>query len=120
MRKLLSSIERILIILLLLFIIVISYPYWSILFYPNFTQFTSENWHASHKYKRLDMARDYLNNKSLQVSNHQQVIKQFGKPDIIGKNRVSYFLSLTAADYMLLSFIFDKNKYVIKVFIYQS
>jgi hypothetical protein len=52
--------------------------------------------------------------------NHQQVIKQLGKADINGKDRVSYFLSITTADYMLLTFVFDKNKNVIKIFIYQS
>ena len=102
------------------FLAVALYPYWSMVFYPNYSKFTSENWHASHKYQRLEMAKDYINNPSIQGSNQQQVIKQLGKPDIIGKDRMSYYLSITAADYMLLFFIFDQNNHVIKVFIHQS
>lgn len=119
-RKWINLAGKVILSLLVGFFIFVNYPYWSTVFYSSYSEFTSENWTKSHKFKRLVIAEDFLQKKSVKNLNRARVIMLLGKPDIDYGHRMGYFLSITTADFMMLSFIFDKNEQVVKAFIHQT
>ncbi len=119
-RKWINLVGKVVLPLLAVFFIYSSYPYWSTVFYPTYSEFTGENWTKSHKFKRLAIAEDFLQKESVENLNRAQIIMLLGKPDTDYGYRMGYLLSITTADFMMLSFVFDENEQVVKVFIHQT
>ena len=97
-----------------------TYPYWSALFAPTLTDFSRQNWQAAHRYKRLDLAQDFLKKQTYAGMGREEVIALLGKPDHQSPHSLTYLLSLTAADFMALSFELDDQGRVVRAYIHQT
>ena len=68
----------------------------------------------------LKWHRIILNKTETEKLHREQVIKLLGKPDTDYGYQLGYFLSITTADFMKLSFRFDDQGRVLKAYIHQT
>ncbi len=98
----------------------VTFPAWSSFFASTPTAFTPDNWLGAHKYRRDVMARDFLDHHPYTGMHQEAVIHLLGKPDQQAPGRLHYFVALTAADYMTLTFEFDSEGRVTKAYLRQT
>lgn len=98
----------------------VTYPYWSALFAPTLTSFSQQNWQAAHRYKRLELAQDFLRTHTHAGMSREEIVTLLGKPDHQTPHSLTYLLSLTAADFMALSFRLDERGRIVQAYIHQT
>ena len=101
-------------------ILYVTFPAWSSLFASTPTVFTLDNWQGAHKYRREVMAKDFLDHHPFIGMHQETMIQLLGKPDHQAPGRLSYFVAITAADYMALTFEFDSVGRVSKAYLRQT
>lgn len=97
-----------------------TFPVWPSIFSSTPTDFSVENWHAAHKYRREAMAKDFLARHPYLGMHCKEVIRLLGKPDSQSLDELLYFVSVTAGDYMALSFKFESDCRVVRAYIRQT
>jgi hypothetical protein len=102
------------------FIVYVTFPAWSSMFASTPTTFTTENWHGAHKYRREVMAKEFLDRHPYVGMSQDEVIQLLGKPDYQSVGKLHYFVALTAADYIALSFELDSDHRVVKAYLHQT
>jgi hypothetical protein len=107
-------------LILMCWILYVTFPVWSSIFASTSTTFTPENWRNAHMYRREVMARDFLD-RHPHVGMPQEVITHLlGRPDQQSAGALHYFVAITAADYIALSFEIDGDGCVVKAYLRQT
>jgi len=104
----------------LVWVAYLTYPYWSALFAPTLIDFSRQSWQAAHRYKRLELARDFLDKHVPVGMSKEEVVALLGIPDHQTPHSLTYLLSITAADFMALSFHLDERGRVVQAIIHQT
>lgn len=102
------------------FMLYVTFPAWSSLFASTPATFTSENWQGAHKYRREVMAKDFLDRHPYSGMPQDAVIRLLGKPDQQSAGKLHYFVAITAADYMALTFELDGAGRVARAYLHQT
>lgn len=98
----------------------VTFPAWSALFASTPTTFTPDNWLDAHKYRREVMAKDFLSRHPYTGMHRDAVIKLLNKPDYQTPGKLHYFVAITVADYIALTFEFDSDGRVTKAYLHQT
>lgn len=97
-----------------------TFPAWTSIFASTPTTFSPEAWHAANKYRRNVMAQDFLERHHHVGMSREVVIQLLGKPDQESTGKLHYFVALTAADYIALTFDLDQEGRIIKAYLRQT
>lgn len=101
-------------------ILYLTFPAVSYVFASTPTEFTAENWRGAHKYRREVMAKDFIQRKLFKDIDRDGIIRLLGEPDSKANDRLTYFVEVTAADYMALSIKFDAKGSVLNAYVHQT
>jgi hypothetical protein len=101
-------------------VLYVTFPVWSSLFASTPTAFTPDNWVSAHKYRRAVMAAHFLEHYPYTGMHQAAVIGLLGKPDQQTPGKLHYFVAITAADYMSLTFELDGEHRVTKAYLRQT
>ncbi|MDT3735915.1 MAG: hypothetical protein ROZ00_06810 [Denitratisoma sp.] len=104
----------------IVWVLYLTFPEWSSIFASAPATFSAENWQGAHKYRREAMARDILERSLYVGMRREDVLKLLGKPEQQSDRALHYFVALTAADYMVLTFEIDEGGRVAKAYLRQS
>lgn len=101
-------------------VLYLTFPEWSSIFASTPATFSAENWQGAHKYRREMMAKDFLARSRYVGMRREDILKLLGKPEQQSDHELHYFVALTIADYMVLTFEIDEGGRVVKAHLRQS